>query len=35
MNKYLYKIKDLEMAPWLKYWFVRKSKFNFEKFQQI
>lgn len=30
MNKYLYKIKDLEMTPWLKYWFVRKSKINFD-----
>lgn len=30
MNKYLYKIKDLEVPPWLKYWFARKSKINFD-----
>lgn len=30
MNKYLYKIKDLEVPPWLKYWFARKSKVNFD-----
>ena len=30
MNKYLYKIKDLEIPLWLKYWFVRKSKINFD-----
>lgn len=30
MNKYLYKIKDLEVPPWLKYWFARKSKNNFD-----
>lgn len=30
MNKYLYKIKDLEIPPWIKYWFLRKSKINFD-----
>ena len=30
MNKYLYKIKDLEIPTHLKYWFARKSKINFD-----
>lgn len=30
MNKYLYKIKDLEIPTHLKYWFARKSKVNFD-----
>lgn len=30
MNKYLYKIKDLEIPTHLKYWFARKSKNNFD-----
>lgn len=30
MNKYLYKIKDLEIPTHLKYWFTRKSKINFD-----
>lgn len=29
MNKYLYKIKDLEVPPWIKYWFTKRSKMNF------
>lgn len=30
MNKFLYKIKDLEVPSWIKYWFLRKSKINFD-----
>lgn len=30
MNKYLYKIKDLEIPTHLKYWIARKSKINFD-----
>lgn len=30
MNKYLYKIKDLDIPTWVKYWFLKRSKINFD-----